>query len=748
MMRQYELVERVLKYKPNADEGLLNRAYVYGMQKHGLQKRASGDPYFSHPLEVAAILTDMKLDEATIAVALLHDTIEDTDATRIEIDKLFGEEIGKLVEGLTKIQRIDFISKKTEQAENLRRLLLAIADDLRVLLVKLADRLHNMRTLQHMREDKRKRISEETMEIYAPLAGRMGMQDVREELEQIAFSYLYPDAFETISQKLSDMADESHDMIANIKNELIEKLKLHKIDAVVKHRQKRPYSVFRKIENKAIALDQLSDIFGFRVLVDNIDQCYETLGIVHTTWAMVPGRFKDFISTPKQNDYQSIHTTIVGPSRQRVELQIRTNDMDQIAEYGIAAHALYKEGHKEADDVSGDERNHGVSKNYLSESRAYSWLRHTVESLSEGDTPEHFLEHTKLELFYDQVFCFTPKGKLIALPNGATVLDFAYAVHTDVGNNCIGCKINGKDQRIHTELNNGDEVEIICGQNQLPSPLWQNFAVTGKARFAIRRALRETMLEQNVALGERILLRAFDRVGKTLEKRDLELALPGLARKTIEEVYSDVGRGELYSYDVLRAVFPDYQDERVVQSEVAPVEEGWFRLSHVKDLRFKVPGKGSQPLDRDMRIAMGISDNIALQMAEHGGVVPGERIIGILQPNDKIIIYPIHAIALKRYESEPHNWLDVRWVIDEQNYGRYRAGIVVDAINEPGTLAIIAGVVANNDSNIHELSMESTAPDFTRMKFDLEVWDLKHLSRVMKQLAKKDVVRTATRIED
>ncbi len=388
MMRQYELVERVQRYKPDVNEALLNKAYVYAMQKHGSQKRASGDPYFSHPLEVAAILTDMHLDEATIAIALLHDTIEDTTATRQEIDQLFGPEIGKLVEGLTKLKKLDLVSKKAVQAENLRKLLLAISEDVRVLLVKLADRLHNMRTLGVMREDKRLRIAEETMDIYAPLAGRMGMQDMREELEELAFRYINPDAWRAVTDRLAELLEKNRGLLQKIETDLSEIFEKNGIKASVKSRQKKPWSVFRKMETKGLSFEQLSDIFGFRVMVDTVQDCYRALGLIHTTWSMVPGRFKDYISTPKQNDYRSIHTTIIGPSRQRIELQIRTREMDEIAEFGVAAHSIYK-------DRGSANNPHKIS----TETNAYAWLRQTIEQLSEGDNPEEFLEHTKLELF-------------------------------------------------------------------------------------------------------------------------------------------------------------------------------------------------------------------------------------------------------------------------------------------------------------------------------------------------------------
>ncbi len=445
MMRQYELVERVRRYNPNADEDMLNRAYVFAMMAHGTQKRASGDPYFSHPLEVAAILTDLKLDDATIVAAMLHDTIEDTETSRADIDKAFGEEIGGLVDGLTKLSKLDFVTKHAQQAENFRKLLLAIADDARVLLVKLADRLHNMRTLQYMPEEKRARIAQDTLDIYAPLAGRMGMQGMRNELEDLSFRCLMPDAYKLILTRLEALKTKNGALIARIAAELTDQFVRRGIKVEVKGRQKAPYSIWKKMERRSIAFEQLSDIYGFRILVDTVADCYASVGVAHTTWPAVPGRFKDYISTPKQNDYRSIHTTVIGPGSQRVELQIRTHEMHEVAEYGIAAHTIYKDGRPDTPGVS--------------ESRAYRGLRQTIEALASDDS-EKFLEHTKLELFHDQVFCFTPKGRLIALPRGATAIDFAYAVHTDIGNSAVGCKINGRIAPLISVLQNGDEVQI------------------------------------------------------------------------------------------------------------------------------------------------------------------------------------------------------------------------------------------------------------------------------------------------
>ncbi|MBZ9852680.1 bifunctional (p)ppGpp synthetase/guanosine-3',5'-bis(diphosphate) 3'-pyrophosphohydrolase [Mesorhizobium sp. CA13] len=740
MMRQYELVERVQRYKPDVNEALLNKAYVYAMQKHGHQKRASGDPYFSHPLEVAAILTEMHMDEATIAVALLHDTIEDTTATRAEIDELFGPEMGKLVEGLTKLKKLDLVSKKAEQAENLRKLLLAISEDVRVLLVKLADRLHNMRTLDHVPEAKRLRIAEETMDIYAPLAGRMGMQGMREELEEIAFRYINPEAYRAVTARLAEIFERNKGVLSEIEKALSALFEKHAIKASVKSRQKKPWSVFRKMEAKALSFEQLSDIFGFRVVVDNVEDCYRALGAIHTAWSMVPGRFKDYISTPKQNDYRSIHTTIVGPSRQRVELQIRTREMNKIAEYGVAAHSIYKDTGGKANGAA-----HSISK----ETNAYAWLRRTIEQLAEGDNPEDFLENTKLELFQDQVFCFTPKGMLIALPKGATPIDFAYAVHTDVGDTCVGAKVNGRIMPLMTELKNGDEVEIIRSKAQVPPAAWESVVVTGKARAAIRRATKNAIRKQYSGLGARILERAFERAGKNFTKESLKPVLHRLARKDIEDVLTSVGRGELASTDVMKAVFPDYKDERVTPAAPKQREEGWSKIRNAAGMLFQIPGRAArkdkdQPRDGAVPIR-GVRGDLPVRFAPEGAV-PGDRIVGIVQPGTGITIYPIQSPALQAFDDQPERWIDVRWDIDERTKERFPARVSVTAINAPGSLADIAQVVASNDANIHTLSMVRTAPDFTEMLIDLEVWDLKHLNRLLSQLKDNSSVSDARRV--
>jgi GTP diphosphokinase / guanosine-3',5'-bis(diphosphate) 3'-diphosphatase len=723
MMRQYDLVERVRAYNPDTNEDLLNRAYVYAMKAHGSQTRASGDPYFSHPLEVAAILTDLKLDDATIVAALLHDTIEDTEATRAEIDQVFGQEIGALVEGLTKLKRLELVSREAKQAENLRKLLLAISDDVRVLLIKLADRLHNMRTLEFVPPASRQRIAEETLDIYAPLAGRMGMQEMRGELEDLSFKTLDPDAYSVVRQRLDSLAERNRNLIAEIEHQLHKDLQKNGLKAHVYGRRKQPFSIWTKMQRKSVGFEQLSDIFGFRVVLKDVESCYRALGVVHTTWPVVPGRFKDYISTPKQNDYRSIHTTVIGPGKQRVELQIRTEDMDQVAEFGIAAHAFYKDG------VG------SPTERLKRESSAFSWLRHTVAILSDSANPEEFLEHTKLELFHDQVFCFTPKGKLIALPRQANVIDFAYAVHTDVGNSAVGCKINGKFAPLSSELQNGDEVEVLTSDAQSSPPsAWESLAVTGKARAAIRRATRTAVRDQYAGLGRRLVERLFARAKIEYADDKLKGALPRLARASIDDVMAAVGRGEMKASNVARAMYPDYKEERVA------------RYGAKKGLADKLKAPAGAKRSLPAIPIRGINSDLPIKFAPNGGAVPGDRIVGIISPGEGITIYPIQSPALKDFEEQPERWLDVRWDVDETTPQRFPARITVDNVNEPGSLAQVATVIAEHDGNIDNISMHRRSPDFTELTIDLEVYDLKHLSAIIAQLRAKAVVARVERV--
>jgi GTP diphosphokinase / guanosine-3',5'-bis(diphosphate) 3'-diphosphatase len=754
MMRQYELVERVLKYDPKADEALLNRAYVYAMKAHGNQKRKSGDPYFSHPLEVAAILTELKLDDATIATALLHDTIEDTEATRTEIDTLFGPRIGELVDGLTKIKRLDLVSKQAEQAENFRKLLLAISSDIRVLLVKLADRLHNMRTLEHNTPESRERNSQETLDVYAPLAGRMGMQGVREELESHAFRWLHPKAHKAVIEKLEGLRQTTLGLVEETRAALVAKLAESGIAAEVTGREKAPYSIWEKIVAKKTSLEKLSDIYAFRIVVEQEQDCYRALGLVHSTWQAVPGRFKDYISVPKQNNYRSLHTTVIGPRNQRVELQIRTRRMHEIAEYGVAAHSLYKEtrgrnGAKSAADAGLPDK----------DTSPYGWLRRMVETLIEGDNAEEFLEHTKLELFRDQVFCFSPKGRLIALPRGATPLDFAYAVHTDIGAIANGAIVNGRQVPIETKLRNGDEVEILTNKAHTHPAAWEAFVVTGRAQLAVRRSSREAERKRYIELGRRLLAAQFERVGQEMPD-DLRKLPVRFNQKSVADVLAAIGRYEIPIPEAVGALESETKaaDDKLGEpggksyrprktSERGEGEDGWFNLKGAISLKFRTTD-GASPLNGAGFASQGIpirglKNDVPVQF-EPGGAVPGDRIIGVMMPGEGIKVFQIHSPTLKDFEHE--RWIDVTWDIDPMKLERFPATVDVVALNEPGTLAQVATLIGHAGGNIDRLNMVERASDFTTMRLCIGVYDLAHLTHIISGLRSQTVVNRAERV--
>lgn len=556
MLRQYELVDLVKSYDPDADEDALNRAYVFAMKKHGAQLRASGDPYYSHPVEVAGILTKFKLDSASVIAGLLHDTVEDTDTTVEEIKSLFGEQVAQIVDGLTKLAMIEQKSVNNKQAENFRKLLLAMSEDIRVLLIKLADRLHNMRTLHFLKSpEKRARIAKETLDIYAPLAERIGMQEVKSELEEIAFAELHKDAYESIKARLNFLREQGSNLVPKIIARLQKDMEENGIKASVSGREKTPYSIWRKMQQKNASFEQLSDIMAFRIIVDDVASCYQALGVVHSKYHMVPRRFKDYISTPKPNGYKSIHTGVIGPENTRIEIQIRTQEMHEVNEKGVAAHWAYKQGEK----VVG---------------KKFRWIRELLEILEQASNPEEFLENTKLEMYNDQVFCFTPKGDLIGLPVNSTPVDFAYAVHSSVGDTCVGAKINGEIRPLRTILQNGDQVEILTSKAQHPSTEWDRFVVTGKAKAAIRRYVRAYKRDQFITLGQQLLERTFKGENLEFSEKGLVNVLPNFEAESIDDIYAKVGEGLVTAWDVLKAVYPGYKQsklEKVVKSLKVPV---------------------------------------------------------------------------------------------------------------------------------------------------------------------------------
>jgi guanosine-3',5'-bis(diphosphate) 3'-pyrophosphohydrolase len=711
LMRQADLVERVTAYDPQADEALLNKAYVYAMTAHGKQFRASGDPYFAHPLEVAAILTELKLDVPTIITALLHDTIEDTLVTYDDIKKNFGEEIANLVDGVTKLSQLELFSERTKQAENFRKLMLAITSDIRVLLVKLADRLHNMRTLGYIeRADKRRRIAQETLDIYAPLAGRIGMQNMREELEDLAFAELDPEARNSIVTHFARLDMVGGDRVGRIADQLKRKLAEHDLDAWVYGRGKRPFSIWRKLQTKKLHFEQLSDIFGFRVIVKDMADCYRALGIIHTNWQMVPERFKDFISTPKTNGYRSIHTTVMGPEKQRVEIQIRTQEMHDVAERGVAAHWRYREHVPDQGD----------------ESAAYGWLRDMVDLLERGDSAEEVLENSRLNMYADQVFCFTPKGSLISLPRGATPIDFAYAVHTDLGHTAVGAKVNGGHVPLHTQLHNGDQVEIISTKDSAPSPLWEQFVVTGRARAEIRRYLRHAQRDQHVKLGKKILEKAFAEHGAQLSEKAIEEVAKKLRLAKAEDVYADVGRGQLRGREVLAAVFPE--------------------LKRADKTRIKHGGPADLAPSKPISIR-GLTEGIAYALAPCCHPLPGDRIVGLMTPGEGVLVHTIDCGELDKAQNMD-DWLDVSWGRNAAELGPSVARVAVRVKNEPGSLAQVMTVIANNGGNIFNMKVVARNPLFFEFVMDIEVRDVAHLQNIVGALRVNNAVESVDRVRD
>lgn len=716
MIRQYELVERVRAYDQSADEDALNRAYVFSMKAHGSQKRASGDPYFIHPLEVAGILTDYRLDVDTIITALLHDTIEDTEVTAEDIEEAFGENVQRLVSGVTKLTQIELQSSHTKQAENLRKLVIAMSDDIRVLLVKLADRLHNMRTIHFIKKpEKRRRIAAETMEIYAPLAERIGMHEVKDELQDMSFAQLNTEARDSIITRLEFLREQGGDLVGRIIAELRATLKKQGINADISGREKAPYSIWRKMQRQDVGFEQLCDIMAFRVVVGSIEEVYQVLGIIHGKYPVVPGRFKDYLSTPKPNGYQSLHTGVFGPDHHRIEIQIRTQEMHEIAEYGVAAHWHYKA--------------RGGSDNQMTEGRQYRWLRELLDILENADDPEEFLEHTKLNMFQDQVFCFTPKGDLINLPSGATPIDFAYAVHTEVGNRCVGAKINRRIVPLRTELVNGDQVEIITSKVPQPSPMWERFVVTGKARACIRRYIRLQQRDEYVALGRVMLQRAFKQEEYEFSDKALVNVLKKFNFHDIEDLISEVGSGHLPARDVVEAVFPGIKDRK---SQTQP-------KAQVKPAK-KNNNAESVPI-------RGLIPGMAMHFAGCCHPLPGDRIVGIVTTGRGVTIHTIDCDSLMQFQDEPERWLDVSWDMTQQDdeAGKHVGRIKMMVVNEPGALGSLSMVIAKNQGNIHNLKIMNRSQDFFELVIDIEVNDVRHLTNIIAALRATPEVNSVER---
>jgi guanosine-3',5'-bis(diphosphate) 3'-pyrophosphohydrolase len=695
MLRQYELVERVRAYHPSVDEDRLNRAYVFSVAKHGSQKRASGDPYFSHPIEVAGLMTDLKLDEDTIITALLHDTVEDTLTTVEEIGAKFGEDVARLVDGVTKLSKIEAQTEDERAAENLRKFLLAISDDLRVLLVKLADRLHNMRTLHYIRsEDKRRRIARETMDIYAPLAERVGMYEYMREMQLLAFEQLEPDAYKTITARLAAIREEGGDQLIAVANAIAFALEEKGIEAEVEGREKHPYSIWKKMQERHVSFEQLTDIIAFRIVTPNVADCYKALGVMHGRWKMVPGRFKDYISTPKRNGYKSIHTTLMFDRNRRVEVQIRSKDMHRDSEVGLAAHWGYKQS----------ERPDGQA----------SWIRDLVEILETSQDAEELLEHTRMAMYQDRIFAFTPKGALHQLPKGATPIDFAYAVHTDLGDRTVGAKINGRHVPLRTPIDNGDMVEILKSANQAPQPSWLSYVTTGKARAAIRRYVRHQERSELIQLGQMMYEEIVDRLPTKIGKKALAAAVERLDIGSEDDLMHAIGMRRLSDRDVIEALIPGHSAD-------------W------KDRDY--PGQ-----DRAISIR-GLTPGVAYELADCCLPVPGDRIVGLRRKGETVVVHAIDCARLA--DGTDADWIDLHWGPDSEGAA---ARLRITLQHRPGSMAEVAGIFGLHKANILNIRLVGRDGPFQTFEIDLEVHDLQHLMRIVSATRASDAVAQADRV--
>src|ERR671917_1312258 len=697
MLRQYELVEKVRGYDPDADEAMINRAYVFSMKAHGSQKRASGDPYYSHPIEVAGILTDLHLDDETIVTAILHDTIEDTVATPEQIEKLFGKDVARLVDGVTKLSKIEAQSENERAAENLRKFLLALSDDIRVLLVKLADRLHNMRTLHHVPdESKRRRIARETMDIYAPLAERIGMYEIMNEMQTLAFRELEPDAYASITRRLKLLHDQGGDIVSRIGLGLQLHLADNGLEATVTGREKHPYSIWKKMAERHISFEQLSDVMAFRVIVDGVADCYRALGLIHQRWPMVPGRFKDFISTPKRNGYRSLHTTVIHDENMRIEIQIRTSEMHAEAEYGLAAHWAYKEGKAAA-------------------KTQHPWISDLIEILEHAASAEELLEHTRMAMYQARIFAFTPKGELIQLPKGATPVDFAYAVHTDLGDRTVGAKVNGRVVPLRTMLENGDQVEILASETQHPQPSWLRFVVTGKARAGVRRFVRHKERDETVELGRKIYDEIVDRLPAVLDKDAIKQALKRLKIEDEESLMAAIARKRISDEALMEALMPGSAGGDVASPK---------------------------PLGQRTAISIkGLTAGVAYHLASCCHPIPGDRIVGLRREDEEIEVLIIGCDTLA--SGIDADWLDLAWG-EGSDGGAARLCVIVRDI--PGALGALSGTLGTKGANIINLQLAHRDGGFHTFHIDIEVHDLAHLHAIIAALRDTDAVSSAERI--
>ncbi|MEJ6404382.1 RelA/SpoT family protein [Yoonia sp. 2307UL14-13] len=696
-----DLIALVRTYNPRLNEDLLRDAHAFGAQMHEGQFRHSGEPYFTHPVAVAEILAEQQMDDATLVTALLHDTIEDTKASFTEVEKRFGREIAELVDGVTKLTNLQLTSTQTKQAENFRKLFMATSRDLRVTLVKLADRLHNMRTIKSMRPDKQAQKARETMDIFAPLAGRMGMQWMREELEDLSFRVLNPEGRNSIIRRFITLQREAGDVVQKITADMRVELEKANIVAEVHGRAKKPYSIWRKMQEKDQGFSRLSDIYGFRIITATEADCYRALGAIHQRWRAVPGRFKDYISQPKSNGYRSIHTTVSGRDGKRVEVQIRTREMHEVAETGVAAHWSYKNGERVENRFAVD---------------PVHWISSLTERLEDDQDHDEFLEAVKLEMYTDQVFCFTPKGDVIKLPRGATPIDFAYAIHTRIGSACVGAKVDGLRVPLWTRLKNGQSVDIITAEGQTPQATWIDIAVTGRAKAAIRRSLKEEDRERFIRLGRELARVAFENVGKKATDKALRTAAKAMAIENLPELLSQLGSAEITGREVVRAIYPELKE----------------RDADVVDAK---------------RAVVGLGPDQYQQRSPCCQPVPGERILGITTRGQGVMVHAIDCEALADFEDQPDRWIDLQWhegTHSPVNTVSFDATIT----NDFGVLGRICTLIGEQNANISDLRFIDRKPDYFRLLIDVDLRDAEHLHHVITALEAETNVSTIARHRD
>ena len=684
-----DIIRKVSDYDSNLKKNVLIQAVDFSRERHSEQKRDSGDPYFFHPLAVANILADYKLDWVSIITALLHDTVEDGVATRAEIRKLFGAEIARLVDGVTKLSKIEAPHMELREAENFRKFLLAMSKDIRVLLVKLADRLHNMRTLKYIdSSDRRRRISKETLDVYAPLAARIGMQNMREELEDIAFAELNTSIRKSLNKRILFLRNQDDQVVKKIIREIKYKFKLNKKIIQIQGREKSIYSIWKKMQKSSISFENISDIYAFRIICDDISDCYEALGIIHNIWPMIPGRFKDYISTPKSNGYSSIHTNVIGPLGRPIEIQIRTQKMHELNEYGVAAHWYYKE--KNSTPVK-------LNKVSLNLFKEFS------EIIGNSSGADDLLSHSKMEMYSDQVFCFTPKGEVITMPKTATPIDFAFSVHSKLGETCVGCKINGRAAPLQTILSNGDQVEILRSNSQTPQPSWLNYTVTGKARSYINKFIRKNDRNEFIKLGRSILENNFILQNKQFHDKLIDPILKQLDYKSRRSLYFALGKSEINSDEVLNILLP----KKVNTNKI-------INLNNRKDRGISI--KGLKP-------------GVAIHMGECCHPLFGERIVGLMTEGKGITGHTLDCVILERYTDNPELWVDLTWnkKSSENNIGR----INVTITNKRGSLNTLTQIIADFGGNITNFLINQRSDDFFQLSLDIEVNDAKHLNEII-----------------